>query len=111
MVQNRAQLLEPFSAIIHSGPACGKPGETIDDDRRIYVESCNEYCEVREGMRIFEKSAFISARWFRLEEEDRPVNALNPKIVPAIALNMGRADGAILAIKAAGDGTMRRGVP
>ena len=40
-------------------------------------------------MRIFEKSGFISARWYKLEEADRRVPTLNPKIVPAIALNRG----------------------
>lgn len=60
--------------------------EAPPDRRRIYVKSLHKFSCLYQAFEPFSESDVISARWYRLEEADRPIAAFSPETVLVIEM-------------------------
>ena len=65
---------------------CDDPGEVEPSSHRVYLESVGEFPLLYQGFDKFRKSHTISAKWYRIEEANRPIAKFLPQPVPALLL-------------------------
>ena len=76
--------LNPFAPTFHEARPLYGYSELAPDKNRVYVESVGRFADPYKPMFAFAKCSTISARWYRLEETERPIARFVPSPLPIV---------------------------
>ena len=76
--------LNPYEPTCTRVEPIGDVGETPPFHRRVYIKRMHSYVNIVKAMQPFESSDVIAARFYKLEEADRPIGTFAPHPVPVL---------------------------
>ena len=63
------------------------PGETVADDRRVYIKGTDTFSTLYEVFEPMRNKERITMRWYKLEQTPRVIPAFTPEVVPILELD------------------------
>ena len=79
--------LSPYEPSFMAVEEVADPLEVDANPKRVYVRSLHQYHEVWQGLEPFRESDTIAAKWYRVEESERPIGGFCPCPTPLLRMS------------------------